>query len=1031
MNIWKTYKKISNDSNFTGLPLDQMEDVENCFSIKVIVYSLNDNGTISLIFNSLNSYIDKMYLNLSGNHLSYITNFSKFAKKFECAKCSKLFKREWNMKKHYVICYNQTKHVFPGGFYSIPVTIFDKLRTLNIDIPENLEYYDKFVVWDMEAVLLKREILTSDKLTWISEHVPVSVSIASNVAGYESPVCFVNEKSDELINEMMTYLSEISASNKDEMFEKYDFILAQIDNLLMKYANIELESNQNKKLQKNKILSHIYKSLCSLKQEFLRYISQVPVIGFNSGRYDINLIKKEIMSYITENYQDTDIFTIKKNNSYLSVSVPDLKFIDISNYLAAGSSYSQFLKAYGSTTPKGIFPYEWFDTFEKLNDTSLPPASDFYSSIKKENPIQNEDNYKKLLKIWNENHMTCFKDYLIYYNNLDTGPFCEALESFLQIYFNEGIDIFKDFITLPGVARKMLYKSTISKFSLFNQNNADLYYTFRQNIVGGPSIIFTRYHEKGETNIKKIDKNKCKSVVGYDCNGLYSYAIRENMPTGVYVRRKFENSFRPEVSERYIDSYVWMDYLMKIQNIKILHKLNNSKEIRFGNYLVDGYCVNSKTVYEFNGCYFHGCPHKCFIVKNIKNHYWLKRLEEIQKKDEIKRKYLEREGLSFISIQQCEFIKNLKPKCLHFYENYLPKYYIKNKGKLTAEQIVYDINMGRLFGVAEVDITIKEGYEKYFEEFPPFFCTCDVPLEAIGDHMQEYCKNNDINFKTRHLLISGQKAKKILMSTPLLQWYLNHNCIITKIYQVIEFQPEKSFSSFIDTVTKNRIMGDQDKDKTIIGDTYKLISNSSYGSILINKTKHCNVKYMKEKGKVTKLINSFNFKHLENMNNGIFEVEMYKKKVLLDTPIQIGFFILQYAKLRMLEFYHDCLVKYLKPNSFELTEMDTDSMYMALNNISLDECIRDEYKEKYFSELFDRCSDNVDAVWFPRRCCSKHIQLDKRFTGIMKLEFSGDKMISLCSKSYIIEDSNGKQKISCKGVSKKRLEEHTFQLSYK
>ena len=155
--------------------------------------------------------------------------------------------------------------------------------------------------------------------------------------------------------------------------------------------------------------------------------------------------------------------------------------------------------------------------------------------------------------------------------------------------------------------------------------------------------------------------------------------------------------------------------------------------------------------------------------------------------------------------------------------------------------------------------------------------------------MQDYCKNNDINFKFRHLLISGQKAKKILLSTPLLQWYLNHNCIITKIYQIIEFQPEKSFSSFIDTVTKNRIIGDLDKDKAIIGDTYKLISNSSYGSILINKTKHCNVKYMKEKGKVTKLINSFNFKHLENMSNGIFEVEMYKKKVILDTPIQIGF----------------------------------------------------------------------------------------------------------------------------------------------
>ena len=51
-----------------------------------------------------------------------MTNFNKSAKKFQCSKCPKLFKRKWNMKKRYNICYNRTKHVFPGGFYSLPVT---------------------------------------------------------------------------------------------------------------------------------------------------------------------------------------------------------------------------------------------------------------------------------------------------------------------------------------------------------------------------------------------------------------------------------------------------------------------------------------------------------------------------------------------------------------------------------------------------------------------------------------------------------------------------------------------------------------------------------------------------------------------------------------------------------------------------------------------------------------------------------------------------------------------------------------------
>ena len=59
--------------------------------------------------------------------------------------------------------------------------------------------------------------------------------------------------------------------------------------------------------------------------------------------------------------------------------------------------------------------------------------------------------------------------------------------------------IFKDYITLPGIARKMIYASSDYNFALFNSDNTDLYYTFSRIIVGGPSITFTRYHEKGIT----------------------------------------------------------------------------------------------------------------------------------------------------------------------------------------------------------------------------------------------------------------------------------------------------------------------------------------------------------------------------------------------------------------------------------------------------------------------------------------------------------------------------------------------------
>ena len=48
-------------------------------------------------------------------------------------------------------------------------------------------------------------------------------------------------------------------------------------------------------------------------------------------------------------------------------------------------------------------------------------------------------------------------------------------------------------------------------------------------------------------------------------------------------------------------------------------------------------------------------------------------------------------------------------------------------------------------------------------------------------------------------------------------------------------------------------------------------------SVLINRTKHCDIKYLDNKGKVVKMIKSYNFKNLEIISDRSYEVEMYKK----------------------------------------------------------------------------------------------------------------------------------------------------------
>lgn len=139
--------------------------------------------------------------------------------------------------------------------------------------------------------------------------------------------------------------------------------------------------------------------------------------------------------------------TIKKNNSYTCIANDQFKFLDISNYLAAGTSYSGFLKAYDVTESKGFFPYEYLTNADKLLETKFPPHSAFYSSLKGKNITEEE--YLYCLDVWRREKMKTMEDFLIWYNNLDVGPFVEAAQRLQKFYFARGIAVFKVAMTVP------------------------------------------------------------------------------------------------------------------------------------------------------------------------------------------------------------------------------------------------------------------------------------------------------------------------------------------------------------------------------------------------------------------------------------------------------------------------------------------------------------------------------------------------------------------------------------------------------
>ena len=91
-------------------------------------------------------------------------------------------------------------------------------------------------------------------------------------------------------------------------------------------------------------------------------------------------------------------------------------------------------------------------------------------------------------------------------------------------YKEKKIDFIHPGISLPGIFKMICFKSIIDptvEFHLFSFKQKDIYQLFKQNVVGGPSIIFNRLHEAGVTYIRNNPNKPCKSILGYDANALY------------------------------------------------------------------------------------------------------------------------------------------------------------------------------------------------------------------------------------------------------------------------------------------------------------------------------------------------------------------------------------------------------------------------------------------------------------------------------------------------------------------------------
>ena len=219
---------------------------------------------------------------------------------------------------------------------------------------------------------------------------------------------------------------------------------------------------------------------------------------------------------------------VKRNNEYMCIETQKLKFLDTRNFLAPGFSYARYLTAFEVTEQKTFFPCEYITCLDKLQEAQLPPNTAFvfciFSILKKTETLPQRSTLtdNRSGKKQQHNNQT-LKDFLIFYNNKDVTSFPTALERQVNIYKNMHIDLLKDGISVPGTTLKYLFQTleTHTYFSLFKEKQRDIYTLLKEQMTGGPSIIFHCYYKADKTHIRYNPQKPIQSIQGYDANALY------------------------------------------------------------------------------------------------------------------------------------------------------------------------------------------------------------------------------------------------------------------------------------------------------------------------------------------------------------------------------------------------------------------------------------------------------------------------------------------------------------------------------
>ena len=196
---------------------------------------------------------------------------------------------------------------------------------------------------------------------------------------------------------------------------------------------------------------------------------------------------------------------------------------------------------------KGVYPYEYMDSWERFNETSLLSKKYFYSELTLED-ISDKD-YEHAQKVFKE-YCTDMGDYHDLYVQTDTLLLADVFEKFrekcIEIY---GIDP-SSFHSAPGLAWQASFKKTGVKLELLTDINMLL--MVEKGIRGWMCQSTHRYVKANNKYMKNYDKKIESSHLTYlDAHNLYGWAMSQKLPVKGFMWENDLSKFNAEFIKNY------------------------------------------------------------------------------------------------------------------------------------------------------------------------------------------------------------------------------------------------------------------------------------------------------------------------------------------------------------------------------------------------------------------------------------------------------------------------------------------------